>query len=66
MKVCVDEKIYDGKKEIIVVYLTKQDKKNIQNMHKDCDLYCEYPDSKDTNKVIALLADLKHVLRLKK
>ena len=62
MKVFVRGKIYDGNDETIVVHLTKQDKKNIENMHKDCDLYCEYPDKEDTNKIIELLSDLKKVI----
>ena len=59
MKIYVRGKIYDGDKETIVVCLTKQDRKNIKNMCKECTLYCEYPDKHDTNKIVELLTDLK-------
>lgn len=63
MDVWVDEKLYDGHDTIIVVHLTKQDKKNIKNMCKDCDLYCEYPESISTNYIIELLSDIKQVFK---
>jgi hypothetical protein len=59
MKIWLRGKIYDGGKEPLVVCLTKQDKKNIKNMCKDCTLYCEYPGEKDANKIIELLTELK-------
>ncbi len=61
MYVYVDGKLYDGHDTIVVVHLTKKDKENIKNMCKDCDLYCEYPVEKDTNKVVQLLSDLKEM-----
>lgn len=63
MKVWVKGKLYDAKDEIVVVHLTKQDKKNIKNMCKGCDLYCEYPDKEDTNKVLELLSGLKRLVK---
>ena len=62
MKVWIRERIYDANDEPIVVYLSKKDKKNIKNMCKSCDLYCEYPDKNDTNKIIELLSDIKKII----
>ena len=63
MKVYIRGKIYDGNDETIAVHLTKQDKENIRDMCKGCDIYCEYPDKEDTNKIIELLSDLKVVFK---
>jgi len=52
MKVKVGNKIYDGKKEVVMVILSKQDKINIANMLKTCTKYCEFPEDKYTVKEI--------------
>lgn len=44
MKVKVGTKIYDGSKEPVMVILTEDDKKNIQNMHHLATRYCSFPD----------------------
>ena len=59
MRILVNEHIYDGKKEIVMIQLTDKDKENIKNMDSDCNIYCEYPDEEDTNKVIELMNDFK-------
>ena len=59
MKLMVNEHIYDGEKEIVMVILTDRDKENIKNMDKDCNVYCEYPDEEDTNKVLELIKEFK-------
>lgn len=46
MKVKIKNKIYDGKKERIMVILTAQDKKNIKRMRPEFTKYCEYPRDK--------------------
>ena len=59
MKVMIDKHIYDGKKEIVMIILTDEDKTNIRNMDKDCNIYCEYPDEANTNKVVELMNEFK-------
>ena len=59
MKLLVNDRIYDGKKEIVMIQLTDKDKENIKNMNPDCNIYCEYPDDKDTNTVVELMNDFK-------
>ena len=59
MKVIVDGHVYDGKKDIVVVMLTDSDKKNIKNMNKECNIYCEFPDDMDIEKVNGYLAEIK-------
>ena len=44
MKVKIDNKIYDSKKEPIMIILTSKNKKDISNMSKRYIKYCEYPD----------------------
>jgi len=52
---------------VLVVHLSDQDKKNIKNMHPDCDLYCQY-DEKIFNakEVKEILTRLKKELKVKK
>jgi len=59
MKILVRERVYDGKKEIVMIILTDEDKENIKKMDKDCNVYCEYPDEEDINKVVELMNDFK-------
>lgn len=44
MRVKVGNNWYDGTEQPVMVELTEQDRKNIANMAKGCDLYCEHPD----------------------
>jgi hypothetical protein len=44
MKVKVGDKIYDGEQEPVMVILTDQDKKNIEDMYPHCAKYCVFPD----------------------
>ena len=59
MKVMINEHIYDGEKEIVMIQLTDKDKENIKNMDKDCNVYCEFPDDKDTDEVKELMKEFK-------
>jgi len=45
MKIKIGQKIYDGKKEPIMIILTNRDKENIKNMAPSATKYCVYPDS---------------------
>ena len=42
-----------------MVYLNKQDKENIKNMHPDCNVYSTYDDTNDTREVIEKLKKFK-------
>jgi hypothetical protein len=46
MKVKIGDKIYDGAVEPIMIILSKEDKKQITEMHPDATKYCQYPDKK--------------------
>lgn len=59
MKVMINGKIYDGKTEMIIVYLTDKDKENINNMLPHCDLYSEYPEGSDKRRILSILSDAK-------
>ena len=43
MKIKVRDKIYDGKKEPVMIILSKGEKEQIANMHPDATKYCVYP-----------------------
>lgn len=43
MKVKVNDRVYDGDLEPVMVILTAQDKENIKNMLPHCTRYCMYP-----------------------
>lgn len=49
MKVKIGDKIYDPEEQPIMIILTEQDKKNIQNMLPEVTKYCVY--SKDNYTV---------------
>ena len=44
MKVKVENKIYDGDKEPVMVILTERDRQLIADMSPDSSKYCQYPD----------------------
>ena len=44
MKVKIGDKVFDGEKIPVMVILSDQDKKNINNMHPDCSKYATFPD----------------------
>ncbi len=46
MKVKIGNKIYDGKKEPVMVILSKGEKEQISNMRDDNNKYCVYPSLK--------------------
>ena len=45
MKVKIRDKIYDASEEPIMLILTQEDRKNIENMAPDATKYCAFPDS---------------------
>lgn len=47
MKVKIGNKIYDGRKEPVMVILSKGERKQIANMPSDATKYCVYPSSKE-------------------
>jgi len=51
MKICIGDKIYDGKKVPVMVILTDDDKKNIASLASEATMYCEYPDGMSVKKV---------------
>jgi len=60
MKIWVDGSWYELPHKILIVYLEDKDKKNIKNMHSDCNLYCEYDESEfKTEYIKELLIKLK-------
>lgn len=40
----VGNRIASGKNQLLMIYLTEKDKKNIADMHPDCNVYCQIPD----------------------
>jgi len=50
MKVKVGNKVYDGKKEPVMVILSEGEKKQIADMHPDATKYCVYPDTEKWTK----------------
>jgi len=45
MKVKIGDKIYDASEEPIMLILTQEDRKNIENMNSDATKYCAFPDN---------------------
>ena len=52
MKVKVEDKVYDGEKEPVMLILDDYDRKNIANMNPECTRYCMYPEGEFTVKQI--------------
>ena len=46
MKVKVENEIYDGEEEPVMVILSDMDKENIASMAPDATKYCVYPHTK--------------------
>jgi len=59
MMILVDDKIYDGAKELIMIALTDRDKQNIANMLPECNVYAKFPDSVDLNVVLETMKYFK-------
>ena len=51
MRIKIKDEFYDGDDEPIMVILTNKDKENIANMAKDCQRYCEHPDTMDDEEM---------------
>jgi hypothetical protein len=45
MKVKIRDKIYDASEEPVLLILTQEDKKNIENMSTNATKYCAFPDN---------------------
>jgi hypothetical protein len=45
MKVKIGDKIYDASEEPIMLILTQEDRKNIENMSPNATKYCAFPDN---------------------
>lgn len=48
-----------GLQVIKMIYLTKQDKENIKNMHPDCNVYAVYDDEEITDDVKKMMSKFK-------
>lgn len=51
MRVKIGNKWHDSEKEPIVIELTDEDKRNIENMHPLMDKYCSYPNGTDRKEI---------------
>jgi len=38
------DRIVSGENRVLMIYLTEKDKKNIADMHSDCNVYCQMPN----------------------
>lgn len=51
MRVKIGDKIYDSKKEPIMLILEEYNKNDIRNMHEDARKYCEFPDTMSEDEI---------------
>jgi len=51
MKVKIDDKIYSGEEQPIMIILTDIDKENIKNMNPECTKYAQFPDDLDKDAI---------------
>ena len=47
MRVKIGNKIYDGRKEPIMIILNDEEKQQIADMAPDATKYCQYPDTEE-------------------
>lgn len=59
MKVLIRNHVYDSEDEAIAVILSEVDKKNISNMSKELNIYCDYPDSMSEKEIKDMLLEFK-------
>ena len=59
MKVEIRGKVYDATKEPIIVILSDQDRKNINNMVSGATLYGVFPDGFSNPEAIKMMEDTK-------
>jgi hypothetical protein len=57
MKVKVNNKIYDGEKEFVMVILDDVDKKNIAEMPKELTNYCQFPGELSDEELNELIGE---------
>ena len=43
MRIKVNDRWYDGDKQLVMVVLTESDKENIRDMSPEATRYCQYP-----------------------
>lgn len=55
MKVVIDNKIYDGNDQPILLILSKEDKENIGSMTEWARKYCVYPEEYDPKDIKELM-----------
>ena len=63
MKVKIGDKIYDAEVEPIILTISNEDRRNINNMAPDATLYCVYPEDMDSDEVIKLLKAAKEEMK---
>jgi hypothetical protein len=63
MKVKIGDKIYDAEVEPIIITISNEDRRNINNMDPNATLYCVYPEDMDTKEVMNLLKTAKEELK---
>lgn len=51
MKVKIGDKIYDSRKEPIMLILSDRDKEDILNMNLDAHKFCSFPSSWDEKEI---------------
>ena len=56
--------IKNGESELVMIYLTDSDKRNIKNMHPDCKVYAQFPESMPIDKVEKEMTDFKKTCEL--
>jgi len=60
MKIWVNGKWYDHKKTMIAIFLTDQDKQNLNDMHPKCNIYAQYDEKYiSDDEVMKILNKLK-------
>lgn len=52
--------------KVKMIYLTKQDKSNIRNMHPDCNVYCVYENDDIMDDVVKVIKKFKNECKNKK
>jgi len=53
-------------KQVKLLYLTKQDKINIRDMHPDCNVYAQYDDKSIMDDVVEIMEKFKKEYENKK
>ena len=59
MKIMIGDKVHCATKELVIVFLTPQDRKNISKMPEDYSVYAMFPDSWDIEDVKRKMRKIK-------